>query len=93
MQLGSVKGQVFDRNGHVIPGARVEIWLDGARWNSPANPATTNGEGWYEWILTPGQRVRFVALTVGSTKATILPASVEVTSQSGCFQRVDFREQ
>jgi len=93
MQLGSVKGQVFDRSGHVIPGARVEIWLNGARWDSPANPATTNGAGWYEWVLTPGQRVRFVSLTVGNTKATIVPAGVEVTSTSGCFQRVDFREQ
>jgi hypothetical protein len=92
MQLGSVKGQVFDKSGRVIVGARVEIWLDGARWNSPANPATTNGAGWYEWVLTPGQKVRFVSLTVGNTKATMVPANFEVKATSGCFQQVNLRE-
>ncbi len=92
MRLGSVKGQVFDKNGRVIVGARVEIWLDGARWDSPANPATTNGAGWFEWVLTPGQKVRLVALTVGNSKATMVPANFEVTATSGCFQHIDLRE-
>ncbi len=90
--LGSVKGQVFDRQGKVIRGAQVEIWIDGARWNDPANPAKTNEDGWYEWVLGLNQKVRFVALYVGGRQVTLSPQNFEVLTQANCFQQVNFRQ-
>lgn len=92
MKLGSVKGQVFDRRGNVISGAQVEIWIDGSRWNNPANPARTNQDGWYEWILGLHQTVRFVALYVDGGQVTIYPQDLEVSTMPGCFQHVNFRQ-
>jgi len=90
---GSVKGQVFDRQGNVIPGAQVEIWIDGHRWDNPANPATTNQDGWYEWILALDQVVRIVALYIDGQEVAIYPDNLEVPSVSRCFQHVNFRQQ
>jgi hypothetical protein len=90
--LGSVKGQVFDSTGDVIQGAQVEIWIDGARWNNPANPARTNEDGWYEWTLGLDQTIRFVALYVDGRQMTIDPEGFEVKTQTGCFQHVNFRQ-
>ncbi len=89
--LGSVKGQVFDAQGNIIVGAQVEIWLNGAPWDSSSNPATTNEDGWYEWILGLDQTVRFNALYVGGQQATIDPPDFEVVTVSGCFQHVNIR--
>jgi hypothetical protein len=91
--LGSVKGQVFDKKGAVIPGAKVRITIDGYDWKSDANPATTNGDGWYEWILQVGQTVKFVELVVGGQPVSFSPTDLEVKATGGCFQRVDFIEQ
>jgi hypothetical protein len=91
--LGSVKGQVFDRTGKVIPGARIRITIDGYEWQSAANPATTNAEGWYEWILEVGQKVQFVELIVDGHSVPFSPRGFEVKAIGGCFQRVDFVEQ
>jgi hypothetical protein len=90
--IGVVKGQVFDRQGRVIVGARVGIWLDGRWWDSPANPARTNEAGWYEWNLTVGQKVRFVSLNVGGQEVSFTPEGFEVEATGGCYQHVDFRE-
>jgi len=90
--LGSVKGQVFDAAGDVIPGAQVEIWIDGARWDDPANPARTNKEGWYEWTLSLDQTIRFVALYVDDLQMAIEPQDFEVQTVSGCFQHVNLRQ-
>ncbi|MFQ6058102.1 MAG: SH3 domain-containing protein [Anaerolineae bacterium] len=90
--IGVVKGQVFDRRGRIIVGARVGIWIDGYWWDSPANPARTNEAGWYEWNLTVGQRVRFVSLTVGGRPVSFTPSGFEVRATGGCFQHVNFRE-
>jgi hypothetical protein len=93
MTLGSVKGQIFDRQGNIMPGAQVEIWIDGARWNNAANPATANQDGWYEWILGLNQTVRFVALYVDGRQVTLSPQFLDVPTRSGCFQHVNFRQQ
>jgi predicted nucleic acid-binding Zn ribbon protein len=91
--LGSVKGQVFDKSGRVIPGAKVRIRINDFDWKSDANPATTNAEGWYEWTLEVEQKVKFMELTVAGRTVPFSPEGFEVKSQGGCFQRVDFVEQ
>jgi hypothetical protein len=91
--LGSVKGQVFDREGKIIQGAQVEIWLNGIPWESSANPATTNEDGWYEWVLSLDQTVEFYALYVDGRQVDIDPVGFEVPTVSGCFQYVNFRQQ
>ena len=91
--LGSVKGQVFDREGNIIQGAQVEIWLNGAPWESSSNPATTNEDGWFEWVLSLDQMVRFNALYVNGQQVDLESAGFEVLTISGCFQHVNFRQQ
>lgn len=91
--LGSVKGQVLDKKGAAIPGAKVRITIDGYDWKSDANPATTNADGWYEWILQVGQKVKFVELTIDGQSVSFSPKDLEVKAIGGCFQRVDFIEQ
>ncbi len=91
--LGSVKGRVLNKTGSAILGARVRITIDGYDWQSNANPATTNVDGWYEWILQVGQRVQFVEVTVDGKSVQFSPASLEVKATGGCFPRVDFLEQ
>jgi hypothetical protein len=93
LSLGCVKGQVFDKNGKVIPGAKVRITIDDYEWESDANPATTNSEGWYEWVLETGQRIEFVELIVDGHSVSFLPEDFEVKATGGCFQRVDFAEE
>jgi len=92
MGLGSVKGQVFDRAGQVIIGARVEILLNGGRWDDPSNPATTNEDGWYEWVLALDQYVRHAALIVGGRRVSFAPRDLDLLTRSGCFQHVNFRQ-
>jgi len=93
LSLGSVKGQVFDKAGNVIPGAKVRITINGYEWESDANPATTNGAGWYEWILEVGQDVQFVELVVDGRSVAFTPEAFEVEARASCFQRIDFVEQ
>lgn len=88
--IGLVKGQVFRRNGQIIVGAVVEVLIEGQRGIVP--PGRTNQDGWYEWNLTPGQRVRFVSLVVDGRSVAFTPANFEVISTGGCYQRVDFVE-
>lgn len=93
LSLGSVKGQVFDKKGKVIVGAKVRIKINDYDWQSDANPARTNADGWYEWILQVGQRIKFVELIVDGRSVPFSPRDFEVTSIGGCFQHVDFVEQ
>jgi hypothetical protein len=88
--IGPVKGQVFRRSGQIIVGAVVEILIEGQRGIVP--PGRTNQDGWYEWNLTPGQRVRFVSLVVDGRPVAFTPANFEVVSTGGCYQWVDFVE-
>ena len=62
-------------------------------WDSSANPARTNRDGWYEWVLSLDQVVRFIELTIGGRQFPFRLADLEVTTESGCFQQVDFIEQ
>jgi hypothetical protein len=91
---GSVKGQVFDANGRIVANgrARVEIYIDGVRWDSSRNPAPTNVDGWYEWILGLGQQIRFVSLYVDGRRVLLQPEGFEVPTRSGCFQHVNLRQ-
>ena len=93
LSLGSVKGQVFAKSGKVIPGAKVRITINGYEWQSDANPANTNPDGWYEWTLEAGQRIKFVELIVDGQSVPFAPHDLEVIATGGCFQRVDFVEQ
>jgi len=92
-QLGSVKGQVFDKYGRIIQGAAVTIGIGGGAWDDPANPAVTNEDGWYEWWLGVDQRISFLQLDIKGVRALFAPEPFEVTTHSACFQRIDFREQ
>ena len=56
-----------------MPVAQVEIWIDGHRWDDPANPATANRDGWYEWVLALDQVIRIVALYIDGQEAAIQP--------------------
>jgi len=93
LSLGAVKGQIFDKGGKVVPGAKVRITIDDYEWQSDANPATSNSEGWYEWVLEPGQKVKFVELIVEGRSVSFSPQDFEVEATGGCFQRVDFVEE
>jgi hypothetical protein len=93
LSLGSVKGQVWDKAGKVIPGSKVRITINGYDWESDANPATTNSAGWYEWILDVGQDVQFVELVVDGRSVPFTPEEFEVEARASCFQHVDFVEQ
>jgi len=93
LSLGSIKGRVFDKSGEVIPGAKVRITIDDYEWESDANPATANSEGWYEWVLEPGQMIQFVELIVGDRSVPFSPQGFEVKATGGCFQRIDFVEE
>jgi len=90
MQLGQVKGQVFDREGKVVVNAVVTITIDGQAGVVP--PGRTNEAGWYEFNLKDGQTARFVALEVAGQPAAFAPPNYEVKARSGCYQRVDFRQ-
>ncbi len=70
----------------------MRITINGYEWNSDANPARTNQDGWYEWILEPGQKVQFVELLIGDQSVAFSPVGFEVEARGGCFQRVDFVE-
>ena len=93
--IGVVKGRVLDRYGNPIPGARVRIAIEGSVWDNPANPATTNPEGWYEFFLGVGQRVSFVEITVPGRHAKISDSALRFTvrTQAESYHHVDFIEQ
>jgi hypothetical protein len=89
-ELGSVKGQVFDRAGNVIHGAQVEMWLNGSRWDDSANPAATNEDGWYEWIIVLDQGVQLSALFVDGRRVSFSPRDLVVITKRGCFHHINF---
>ena len=90
---GVVKGQVLNQDGSPIVGARVEMWLNGARWDDKANPATTNEDGWYEWIIAEGQAVRLSALYIDGRRVGFAPTDLIVITKGGCFHNLNFVKQ
>ena len=93
--VGVEKGRVLDRYGNGIYGARVKISIGGSTWNDPANPTTTNAQGWYEFVLGVGQRVSFREITVPGRQAKLSSSAVSfvVTTQAAAYHHVDFQEQ
>jgi hypothetical protein len=91
--IGVVKGQVLDRQGHPLMNAKVGINLFDAWWQNPANPAPVNADGWYEFYLSPKQKVTFVRLwTPDGRDASLDPRNYSVESVGGCYQNVNFIE-
>jgi hypothetical protein len=91
--LGSVKGQVLDRAGNPIVGAQVEMWLNGQRWEDTANPAATNEDGWYEWVLVLDQSVTIYALYVDGRRVGFAPMDLQFITKAGCFHHANFVQQ
>jgi len=93
---GVVKGQVLDRSGRPMPGARVEILINGATWSSDANPARVNADGWYEFFLAPDQQVSFVAVILPDGRKTLLSDQAKrfkIKTVAEAWQHIDFRQQ
>lgn len=87
---GTVKGQVFDRDGRVIVGAQVYVTLDDWEYD---RPAISNPEGWYEFYLDNGLRVRIVKLVINDEEMTLVDAEREFEARAGCFEHVNLRRQ
>lgn len=89
--IGIVKGQVFDRDGKVIAGAEVRVSLDGWAYDQPA---ISNGQGWYEFYLQKGLKVKITSLRVGGQDVALVGnAEAEFLAQGGCFEYVNLRQE
>lgn len=87
---GTVKGQVFDRQGRVVVGAEVFISIDDWAYDKPA---ASNGEGWYEFYLQKGQRIKVRALRIKGVDVALTGADQQFKAQGGCFEYVNLREE
>lgn len=89
--VGVVQGQVTDASGRAINGARIWISIDGSTYDIPA---TTNGTGWYQFVLGLGQCVSFVKIEVPGRQATFASRvkGFAVTTVAGKWRHVDFKE-
>jgi len=88
--IGIVKGQIFDAGGKVVAGAEVRVQLDG--WNYD-QPAISNGDGWYEFYLQKGLKVRIVSLRIeGQEMALAANRDQEFLAQGCCFEYVNLRQ-
>jgi len=87
---GTVKGQVFDRQGRVVVGAEVFISIDDWAYDKSA---VSNGEGWYEFYLQKGQRVKIRALRIKGADMALAGADQEFKARGGCFEYVNLRGQ
>jgi hypothetical protein len=89
--IGIVKGQVFDRNGKVIAGAEVRVSLDGWAYDQPA---ISNDQGWYEFYLQKGLKVKITSLRMdGQDVVLVGNAEAEFLAQGGCFEYVNLRQE
>ncbi|MGC9360462.1 MAG: hypothetical protein ACP5G7_08840 [Anaerolineae bacterium] len=89
--IGSVKGQVFDSEGNVIPDAYVWITLNGWPYDTPAR---SNGAGWYEFFLEKGLKVKIVSVVIAGEEVELVGnEDLEFKAQGGCFEHVNIREQ
>jgi len=89
--IGIVKGQIIDNKGRLVVGAEVRISLDGWPYDQPA---VSNGEGWYEFYLQKGLKVKIVSLRINGEEMPLLGHEDQVfLSQGGCFEHVDLLQQ
>jgi len=88
--IGSVKGQVFDRDGNIIPNAYVWITLNGWSYDTPAR---SNEAGWYEFFLEKGLKVQIVSVVINGEEVELVGnEDLEFKAQGGCFEHVNIRE-
>lgn len=88
--IGSVKGQVFDREGNVIPNAYVWITLNGWPYDTPAR---SNEAGWYEFFLEKGLKVKIVSMVIDGQEVELVGhEDLEFKAQGGCFEHVNLRQ-
>ncbi len=89
--IGSVKGQVFDQDGNVLPNAYVWITLNGWPYETPAR---SNEAGWYEFFLEKGLKVKIVSMVVDGEEVELIGhEDLEFKAQGGCFEHVNLRQQ
>ena len=89
--VGTIKGQIFDREGNIIPGAEVYISLNDWAYDRPAR---SNAAGWYEFYLDNDLKVKIVGLWVNGQEVPLAGhEDVTLKSQPGCFEHVDIRQQ
>jgi len=89
--IGSVKGQVFDRDGNVLANAYVWITLNGWPYDTPAR---SNEAGWYEFFLDKGLKVKIVSMVVEGEEVELVGhEDLEFKAQGGCFEHVNLRQQ
>lgn len=89
--IGSVKGQVFDRDGNVLPNAYVWITLNGWPYDTPAR---SNEAGWYEFFLEKGLKVQIVSMVIDGEEVELVGhQDLEFKAQGGCFEHVNLRQQ
>ena len=86
---GTVKGQIFDRNGDIIVGAEVRITLNGWAYDQPAR---SNGAGWYEFYLQNDLKVKIVSLRINGQEMPLAGNDLEFKAQGGCFEYVNLRQ-
>jgi len=89
-QRGTVKGQIFDRNGGVIAGAEVRVTLNDWAYDVPA---VSNGEGWYEFYLDNGLEVKIISLRIAGEEMTLVGAERVFEARAGCFEHVNLRRE
>jgi hypothetical protein len=89
--IGIVKGQILDSRGKILVGAEVRITLDDWTYDQPA---VSNGEGWYEFYLQKGLKVKIASLRINGAEMPLLGEQDQVfLSQGGCFEHVNLVQQ
>lgn len=87
---GTVKGQVFDRQGQIVVGAEVRVTLNDWVYD---RPGITNRDGWYEFYLDRGLEVKIVSLRIDGREMPLVGhEALVVESQGGCYENINFRQ-
>ena len=88
---GTVKGQVFDRQGDIVVGAEIRVTLNDWTYD---RPGITNTDGWYEFYLDKDLKVKIVSLRIrGQEMPLVGHEDLVARSQGGCYEKINFREQ
>ena len=85
-----MKGQVFNRSGHIIVNAYVEVLVDGHSRAVP--PARSNEQGWYEFNIEAGRKVTIHRMKVDNRYVQLAPTDFTVTAKSGCYQLINIHQ-